>query len=310
MHAKIFFQWLAFIAAIFLTVSYLGNLTAQQVVMHSGFRLAMAANGGNYFTKRKLHVAIGNSQLMDGLNANQINQQRRDIRFLNLAFNGLESPDLVAVLATFYKTCSCTVDRLYVNAGALTDETPGTSEVEVFMSAFNRELLTDILQDQPHMRFALSILPLLHFNNEVFHRSIYYWLQRNDDQGHGNAYRFRIPAITQNQAREVRKSAVIDKPRTERIVNIARANHTELIVVVPPFHPLYLEKRADTFQAYLTQLRAELAKFDVPVLDHSAHIVTRHEDFADLIHLHLDGQKTYSQYFSEQVIPRLNPPTR
>ncbi|MBL0125046.1 MAG: hypothetical protein IPP88_20830 [Betaproteobacteria bacterium] len=62
--------------------------------------------------------AIGNPQLVDGLNADDINEHRRYFKFLNLAFNDLRSPDLVAVMETFYKKRDCTVERLYVNGAA------------------------------------------------------------------------------------------------------------------------------------------------------------------------------------------------
>ena len=302
MHARVFAKWIAVVVAIFVIVSYAGSIAAKLVVGHSGFRLAMAANGANTFAGKKLQVAIGNSQLMDGLNADQINKERRDIKFLNLAFNGLLSTDLVAIMETFYKGCGCTVDRLYINAGALEDEKPGTSEVQVFMSAFNRDLLPQILRDDPGMRYSLSILPLLHFNNEVFHRSAYYWLLGHDDQGHGNIYRFRIPTVEANRLGGTQKKALIDFPRLERLVEIARANDTELIVIVPPFHPLYVENRIG-FADYISQVRTELARFNIPVLDHSAGVVTAYDSFADLIHMNLAGQKTYSRYIAKQVIP-------
>ena len=302
MHVRIFFQWIAVTIVIIVTVSFFGSVIASQVVRYSGFRLAMAANGQDAFVGKNFQVSIGNSQLMDGLSADQINMERRDVRFLNLAFNGLYSPDLVAVMETFYKSCGCTVDRLYVNVGALEDETPGTSEVQVFMSAFNKDLRPQIYPDDSSRRFSLSILPLLRFNNEVFLRSAYYWFIGHDDQGHGNAYRLRIPKVSPNRYGGAQKKAFIDFPRIERLVEITRINRTELILVVPPFHPLYVENRAG-FAEYVSQVRADLHRFNLPILDHSAGIVAEYDGYADLIHLNLEGQKTYSRYFAERVIP-------
>ena len=87
-----------------------------------------------------------------------------------------------------------------------------------------------------------------------------------------------------------------------RWVALARANNTQLIVVVPPFHPLYVQNRIG-FGAYVQQVQTELSRFNVPVLDHSAGIVNSYDSYADLIHMNLDGQKIYSQYFAERVIP-------
>ena len=302
MHIKVFAKWIVVVAAIFFGVSYLGSLIARQIVGHSGFRLALAANGASTFAGKKLQVAIGNSQLMDGLSADQINKKRRDIKFLNLAFNGLHSPDLVAIMETFYRGCACTVDRLYINAGALEDEKDGTLDVRIFMSAFNRELLPQFLGDEPGRQLSLNALPLLHFNNEVFHRSLYYWLMRRDDQGHGNIYKFRLPKIAPNRLGGTQKKAMIDFPRLKRMIEITREHRTELIVVVPPFHPVYVENRIG-FTDYIKQFQAELAKFNIPVLDHSAGVVTSLDEFADLIHMNLGGQNTYSDYFSARVIP-------
>jgi hypothetical protein len=302
MHAQALGKWLLTVTALFLAVAYAGGIAARQVVAHSGFRLAIAAHGAASLTNTPLQVAIGNSQLMDGLNATQINGSRRDIRFLNLAFNGLESTDVLAVLETFYKTCRCTVERLYVNAGALQDDTPGTSEVRIFMSAFNRELMPTMLQDNPSMRISLSVLPLLHFNDEVFHRTAYYWLLGTDDQAHGNDYSFRIPNITPNRLGGTQKKPQIDIARVRSIVSLLHAHNTEITGVMPPLHPLYVHNRVGYLE-YVSQVRQILGDVGVPLLDHSAGIVTDYDSFADLIHLNLKGQSIYSRYFAERVIP-------
>ncbi|MBL0125039.1 MAG: hypothetical protein IPP88_20795 [Betaproteobacteria bacterium] len=301
MHIWVFAKWIAAIAAIFLGVSYLGNL-ARQIVGHSGFRLALAANGASSFAGKKLHIAIGNSQFMDGLSADLINKKRRDIKFLNLAFNDLRSTDLLAIMETFYRGCGCTVERLYINAGSLEDEKDGTLDVQIFMSAFNRELLPQFLGDQPALRWSLAALPLLHFNNEVFHRSFYYWLLRRDDQGHGNAYKFRLPKVAPNRLGGTQKKVMIDFPRLARMIEVTRENRTELIVVVPPFHPVYVANRFG-FAEYVKQFERELAPYNVPLMDHSTGVVTSYDGFSDLVHMNFDGQKVYSDYFSARVIP-------
>ncbi len=302
MHFRVFIKWIVAVVAIFLAVAHLGALLARQVVGHSGFRLALAANGAGTFSGKKLNVAIGNSQLMDGLNADRINQKRRDIKFLNLAFNGLQSPDVLAIMETFYKGCGCTVERLYINAGALEDEKDGTLDVRIFMSAFNPELMGQFLDDEPGRILSLRALPLLHFNNEVFHRSLYYWMLRHDDQGHGNAYKFRLPKVAPNRLGGTQKKAMIDYPRLQKMIELTRAHRTELIVVVPPFHPVYVENRIG-FADYVKEVQFELGKIAVPVLDHSAGVVTSYDGYADLIHMNLDGQKTYSDFFAAKVIP-------
>ena len=301
MHARTLAAWIVTVMFILIVASYVGSIVAREIVGHSGFRLALAANAGDKFAQKKLLVAIGNSQLMDGISADQINKQRGDIKFVNLAFNGLYSADLVAVMETFYKTCSCSIERLFVNAGALEEEKPGTTEVQIFLAAFNKELLPKILDDDPSMRFSLKFLPLLHYNNEVFLRSAYYWLIGHDDQGHGNNYHFRIPKIAPSRLGGTQKKAQIDVPRLARLLALTRENNTDLVVVVPPFHPLYVENRIG-FAAYVKQVRSELASYNVPVLDHSSGVVTRHDNFADLIHINLAGQKTYSDYFAGHVI--------
>ena len=301
MHFTVFAKWIVAVVTIFLTVAYLGGLLARQIVGHSGFRLALAANGANKFSGKKLHVAIGNSQLMDGLSADQINKKRPDIKFLNLAINDLRTSDLIAIMETFYRGCDCKVERLYVNAGSLEEEKDGTLDVRVFLSAFNPDLLEKIREIEPGMKWSLKALPLLHFNNEVFHRSLYYWLLGRDDQGHGNDYKFRLPKVAPNRLGGTQKKVMIDFPQLTKMLEITRAHHTEMIVIVPPFHPVYVENRIG-FADYVKQFQNELAPFNVPFMDHSAGVVESYNGFSDLVHMNNDGQKTYSDYFSTQVI--------
>jgi len=302
LHARTLLSWIAVVASVLWAVSFAGAQAARYVVRHSGFRLAVAASGAAALRDKKLDVAIGNSQFMDGLSADEINAQRKDVSFVNLAFNGLESPDVLAVLSTFYTTCECNVARLYVNAGALEDESPGTSEVEIFMAAFNPELTGRILSDKPSLRWSLRAFPLLHFNNEVFHRSVYYWLKGGNDQGHGNDYHFRLPKVAPNRLGGVQKMARLDTPRLRALVELTRKHSTTMTVIVPPFHPVYVQNRVG-FSGYVSQVRELLAPYGIPVLDHSAGIVATYDGFADLIHLNLEGQSLYSRFFAADVIP-------
>jgi hypothetical protein len=278
-------------------------MASRQIVMGSGFRLATATAGASRFDGKTLDLLIGNSQLMDGLNAEEMNRKLGGRKVFNAAFNGLYSPALLAVAETFMENCRCKVERIFVNAGAMEDESPGTSEAEIFVAASNPKYAATVLEDQKSRQFSSRFLPALYYNNEMFHRSFYYWALQRDDQGHGNDYKFRIPPISPKQLGGSQKKAQIDHPRLEQFNRIARMHGARIVAVLPPLHPLYVENRIG-YAEYREQVKTELQRYGIELLDHSADVVTSPDGFADLIHMNLSGQRQYSQYFVDHVLGR------
>ncbi len=302
---RIFFKYALCVILIILIAGQAGFFLLKEVVANSGFRLAMGANADQYFAGENVSLLIGDSRMMDGINARKVSE-RSSNQVFNLGFNGLEIPDIIAVIRTFYKQCDCKVNKLIINAGSLEDYEKGTSEIERFMSAFNSELANEILAENSALRYSSIVFPLLKFNNEVFLRSLFYVIKGEDDQSHGNSYHFKIPETIMKSLTAKTKKSYIDETRLDKLIKLTSENGTELIIILPPHHPVYTENRKG-FDSYLSEVRQTVESRNIKFLDHSRVITDGENKFADLIHLNINGQDIYSDYFYKTVIKGVPP---
>lgn len=269
------------------------------VVAHSPFRLAVATNAAR-FAGQTINLVVGDSRLMDGVNAEQINTARGRVVVFNAAFNGIEYPEALTVVEAFIQTCQCHLGKVLIDETALWEETPGVSETEAFLAAFDAAAEERLSLRDPRRARILEIFPAIHFNNEVTLRSLYYLAAGTSDQDHGNTYRFRVP---KNKTATIGTTAKVNHLKADDVAAMVRkveAAGGSLLVVVPPHHPAYTEGRVG-FTDYIASVRKEVLEAGAEFQDDSRHFVDRPDVFSDLIHLHVDGQYLYSRYLMERV---------
>lgn len=283
------------------SVAWAGFLALRPVIGHSNFRLALAADAQRRFAGRTVTLIVGDSRLMDGVNAAQVNAENPKELVFNAAFNGLEFRDVRAVVTAFAGSCKCRLKRVVVDETALEDLTPGVSDVRIFLSGFNRDVQETIKSDDAVRYWGVRAFPLVHFDNELTHRSLYYLLQGGDDQGHGNDYHFRVSNSVIHGLVKSEKTSTIDAAMVSAFVRDLHERGTHLAVVVVPQHGVYVRNRRG-YSRYRADVGSLVNAAGAEYYDHAALFEDQPDFFADLIHLNLDGQRMYSRYLARTVI--------
>lgn len=297
-HLKSALRGLLLLVPLVLLVGQGGYTLLKIATASSGFRLTIAGNADRWFAGKKVSLVIGDSRMMDGFNASQANAENPDLAVVNLAFNGLEMADSRAVLSSFLRNCDCQVDQVLINAGGLENETPGTSDMEVYAAAFDPSLRAGLFADNRARNLSLRALPLLYFNNEMFLRSLYYLLKGGDDQDHKNYYRLFIPDTLPAGPP---KHADINPVELNKLAELLATAHSRLSIVVPPHHPVYTDSR-NNYQGYVDEVKELARGLGANFHDHSRLYATRTEYFADRLHLHAEGQAAYTRYLAKHVL--------
>lgn len=299
-HLKSALRGLLLVLPLVLLVGHGGYYLLKTATASSGFRLTLAGNADRWFAGKKVSLVIGDSRMMDGFNASQANAENSDLAVVNLAFNGLEMADSRAVLSSFLRNCDCQVDQVVINAGGLENETPGTSDMEVYAAAFDASLRPGLFVDNRSRNLSLRALPLLYFNNEMFLRSLYYLIKGADDQDHKNYYRLFIPDTLPAGPP---KHADINRGELNALVALLASANSRLSIVLPPHHPVYTDSR-NNYQGYINEVKRLADSVGASFYDHSRLYANRTDYFADRLHLHASGQVAYTQHLTNHVLQR------
>ena len=303
-HLSYFVKYAGVALGIFIVVGQLGFFALKPLVERSNFRIAVAGNADKKLGAKKLILLTGDSRLMDGFNARKANQEYDGGEFVyNFAFNGLRFADSVFIVETVMKKCSGRISKVYINAQGLEDETLGTSELQVFVSAFNTDLIGRMNDKSWVFKESLKLLPLLHFNNEVFQRSVYYTLINGDDQDHGNAYNFKIHARMIEGIKKSETHFAANKRKVALFVRYLKGQGAELVILLTPFHGTYILNRLN-FQKYVKEIQELADSVGVDCYDHSSLFLDKPEYFADMLHMNVSGQKAYTEYLVNHVFKK------
>lgn len=276
----------------FVAVSWVIAPVISFVMERSGFRLAMAGSSVR-FEGQAVHVVVGDSRLMQGFNAKQANKQS-EATYVNLAYNGLESADLLAIVDTFVSSCRCDVKSVTVNAGALRDDESGVTDVQIFMASFHKALVDRVFASDQTRRWFVRMLPLLHYNNEVFHRSLFYFLRQQDDQDYSTSYSVRLTeGLAAELAEQPMTGARFHQQGLSDLSQMVRDAGAPLTLVVAPHHPMWTEYRGG-FRTYVETVADAAASNNVRFFDHST-LLPESEDYSDIRHLNRSGQLKYTE---------------
>ena len=297
-HLKSALRGLLLVIPLALAVGHGGYYLLKIATASSGFRLTIAGNADHWFSGKKVSLIIGDSRMMDGFNATLANAENSDLAVVNLAFNGLEMADSRAMLSSFIRNCDCEVDQVVINAGGLENETPGTSDMEVYAAAFDPSLRAGLFADNRARNLSLRALPLLYFNNEMFLRSLYYLIKNTDDQEHKNHYRLFIPNTLPPGPP---KHADINPSELKNLAEFLATADSHLSIVLPPHHPVYTDSR-NNYQGYINEVSGLARSVGASFYDHSRLYATSTEFFADRLHLHANGQAAYTRYLATHVL--------
>jgi hypothetical protein len=299
-HLRVALLTITAAAILFIIVSYSAQEFFKTILRYSQFRLTVAMNA-NRFTGQTVSLIVGDSRMMDGVNAAELNKQHSIGTVYNAAFNGVEYPEALDIVQGFVASCGCELSTVLIDESALWEETPGVSETEIFLSGFS-DYAKDLLRMRdPRKAWYLNIFPALYFNNEVTLRSLYYLVMQRDDQDHGNSYRFRVP---KNRIASIGTEPKINRitvSDVQRMAKIVAEAHGKLVVVIPPHHPVYTSGRMG-YGEYVESVKQVVLQAGAQFQDHSRLYSDHPEYFADLIHLHIDGQKEYSRYLSKHTL--------
>jgi len=274
----------------------------------SKFRLAVAGNAKEVTPDvENVYLFIGNSRIMGGVSTNYYKNFNKNIRYYNLAYNGLTFADIVALINAFRNSCECNIDTVIINAGVLPKlekaqrKNEEISNVQIFLSAFNYELQDTIGKLDPAVGTKLSLFPLLHFNNELFLRSLYYLATNKDDQDYSNNYSISLTNRMIKRLQREKISADIDKNRLSLFVNDFNRHGIKLIVVVPPFHQAYVEN-VQGLGKYMEAVQRVTEELHLGFQDHAQLFMDKNNFFSDPKHLNTSGQKEYSNYLLETLL--------
>lgn len=299
-HLRVGLWTFATVTVLFWVVSLSTYQLLKTVVSHSQFRLAVTMNASR-FAGQRVTLLVGDSRMMDGINAAVLAGKGSNGVVFNAAFNGVEYPEALAEVEGFVDSCGCHLNKVIIDETALWEESPGVSETEVFLATFLDSAKNRVLVRDPMKGWFLRLFPAIHFNNEVTIRSLYYLMLGRDDQDHGNSYRFRVPkdhVLRIGTERKINQIAVVD---IKRLVGLVAKADGKLVVVIPPHHPAYTSGRVG-FVEYVESVKRVVEEADALFQDHSRLFSDHPEYFADLIHLHTDGQAAYSQYLAAHIL--------
>lgn len=289
---------------LFLIVGQVGFLILSKIIIpNSGYRLATAVIPGEEFYNRDITLVIGDSRIMDGVNAEYANtlSVSESSYIYNLGFNGLGLPDSLSFIKIFKDKCKCRISKLILNTGVLINKTEEYSEFQLFASAYDRELLFSMFKSIPAMKYSTYLFPLIHFNNEVFLRSLYYFIKGKSDQDHSNSYKFKLSKNAISKLERNSKSIVIDRETLNEIVNLTNNNGIELIVLTTPHNGVYVNHKKD-YDKYIESMADISIEYGFRYLNHSALYSDKATYFSDLLHLNTNGQKKYTEYLTSNNI--------
>lgn len=288
---------------IFVAIGHLGFLFLDNIVADSGFRIAKAVRPDERFVGKDVIFIIGDSRMMDDINAEYANKHSSDKQALiyNFAFNGIGLPDALSMFTTFRKNCKCTIKRLIINTGALKDKTKEYSEFQLFVSAYNKSLISSVFENKPNMGYSVRLFPLLHFNNEVFLRTLYYYLIGKDDQGHGNNYQLKVPESIVKELKRESKSKVIDTESFNTLIGLAKDYGAELMVITTPHLSVYVKNKKD-YNLFLEHMKVLSLKHNYIYRNDSSLYVNNDDYFSDLLHLNTKGQKHYTTFLLKNKV--------
>lgn len=296
MSKHIFFLIKYFLSAflVFWVAGYSGYFIAKKLVTQSEFRLAIAVDPQRITDNKEVYAFIGDSRMMDGVNALQANEDYNGEELIyNIGFNGLEMPDITDLVETFLLNCNCNMKQLTINAGAMVSREFATTEVQNFVGAFNPDVASRSLSESEVLKLSTQVFPLLHFNNEVFLRSLFYLLKGKGDQGHGNDYKFRVPDGIQQKLAQKVKVFEPDISSIDRLRKLLDSKGIELLVIVAPHHPVYTQNIGG-YRNYIEEVKSYFPA-NVRFIDYSNLYQDKPEYFADLLHLNRKGQSEFTQ---------------
>jgi len=301
LHIKSIFQYIITVFFVFIVVGQLGFVLLEKIVLNSEYRLAMAVAPGENFTNKDVVFIIGDSRMMDGVNAfyaNKVITSKNDIIY-NFAFNGLGLPDSLSFIQIFKDKCKCRVKKIVINSGSLKDRTKEYSEFQLFAAGFDKKLLLQMFENNLSMKYSTYLFPLIHFNNEVFLRSLYFYLKNKSDQNHSNDYKFKVNKKVIEDLRKNNKSIIIDNTGLVKLVELTNKNNIKLVVLTSPHHGAYVNNKKG-YSAYTNEMMRLSKKYNYTYYDHS-HLYTEYADyFSDLLHLNTSGQSKYTKFLVKQ----------
>jgi hypothetical protein len=301
-HLRVALLMFAVVTAFFFVVSMSIYVTLKSIIGHSQFRLAVAMNAGQLSGKR-VSLIVGDSRMMDGIDASRLSGRNGLGAVYNAAFNGVHYYEALATAEGFIGSCRCQLNKVLIDETSLWQEEPGVSETEVFLAAFLQSAMDRIRSRDPKKAWFLRIFPALHFNNEVTLRSLYYLILNRGDQDQGNSYRFRLPKNRVTPIGAAAKVNRIDKADIKRLIDVVAGAGGKVIVVIPPHHPAYTDLRLG-YAEYIQSVRQTVLDAGASFQDDSRLFVDHPDYFSDLIHLHTDGQAAYVRHLAEGPLLR------
>jgi hypothetical protein len=227
-----------------------------------------------------------------------------------LAYNGLDYTDVLALIKAFQQSCKCKLGKVVINAGVLSQQDAkdaagieAISDVKIFLAAFSESLSLDIRETDLKLGISLAVFPLLHFNNELFLRSIYYLLSGKSDQSYSNNYKFQLTDGMMQRLKKKKLQLTVNKQVLAQLQMELRADSVELAILIPPFHPAYV-KNVSAFSVYIDDIRQAAQDDGVVLYDHSRLFKNDPDYFADPVHINKTGQEEYTKYLSEEVLQK------
>ena len=299
-HTKSIIQYTIASFLVFVIVGQLGFLLLKNIVIDSEYRLATAVTPGNRFINKEVVFVIGDSRMMDGVNAFYANKNisNENKVVYNFAFNGLGLPDSLSFIRIFKDKCKCKIKKIIVNSGSLKDRTKEYSEFQLFAAGFDNKLLFKMFENNISMKYSTYLFPLIHFNNEVFLRSLYFFIISKSDQNHSNAYKFKVSENVITGLRKNNESIIVDNKNIIKLVELTKNNDIELVVVTSPHHGAYV-KNKKKYTTYTNEMMRLSEKYKYTYFDHS-HLYTDYTGyFSDLLHLNTIGQLNYTKHLIE-----------
>ncbi len=294
---------------IFVLMGYCGKLLLKPVVEMSSFRLSIAGKvDKSVDNKKSMSLFMGNSRVMGGVNCNFLNRYNTDKNYYNLAYNGLVFSDICALMDTYLNNFAGRVTTVFLNPMVLPKKKEKTenkaetiSDVQIFLSAFNMKLRDKIGKTDSVLGIKLSLFPLLHFNNELFLRSLYYLAVNKDDQEYGNNYKVQLTDLMLRHLKRTRFNCMLDIKALGLFKKKINKRGIKLVVITPPFHPAYV-KNVKGFKKSMENILSITDKLNIEYFDHSKLFIKKDELFSDLQHLNTAGQKEYTKYLHEFVL--------
>jgi hypothetical protein len=294
---------------IFVLVGYCGDLLIKPIVGMSGFRLSISGKKDIPIDNiDNTLLFMGNSRVMGGVNSKDLNRYNKNKNYYNLAYNGLVYADISALIDTYLNSFEGKVTTVFLNSMVLpqkknkNDEKIETvSDVQIFLSAFNMKLQDKISKKDTKLGIKLSLFPLLHFNNELFLRSIYYLAVNKNDQDYANNYKVKLTSMMIERLKRTRFNCFLDIKEVEKFKKKLNARGIQLVVITFPFHLAYI-KNVKGFKQSMENILLITDKLHIKYYDHSELYIKKNEFFSDPQHLNMAGQKKYTQYLNEFVL--------